>query len=55
MMNNNPHARLPSESTQAWLERMICIGAPAHIITAVQVLVESENRQALVPQPAGKY
>ena len=51
--NLNPFARLTNESTQSWLERLISIGAPAHIITAVQALLESETHQSQ-PQ-AGKY
>ncbi len=51
--NPNPFAQLPDESTQAWLERLISIGAPADIRANVQAILESETRQS--QPPAGKY
>jgi hypothetical protein len=51
--NPNPYAQRPDESTQAWLRRLISIGAPADIRANVQAILESETRQSQ-PQP-GKY
>lgn len=43
-------ARLPNESTQAWLERLIVTNAPADVRANVQAILEMEIIQVQVPQ-----
>ena len=43
-MENNPHARLKGETTTHWLERLINLNAPQHVIDAVRQVLAGEQQ-----------
>ncbi len=51
--NRRKYAHLENESTSAWLERLVAVGAPVDVRANVQAILAAETRQFPV-QPAGK-
>ncbi len=42
-MENNPHARQNGETTAQWLERLVNLNAPQHVIDAVRQILAQET------------